>query len=74
MRHISRQICAKTKEPNEPNFIKIGCREVKFNIYLQSLLLEGEIIHPIQHRKIAETLQNNFTETLQYCMVVAKHY
>ena len=28
--------------------------------------------YPIQHRKIAETLQNDFTETLQYCMVVAE--
>jgi len=26
----------------------------------------------IQRRKIAETLQNNFIETLQYCMVVAE--
>jgi len=42
------------------------------NRYLKNPLVGNNSYFPIQHRKIAETLQNDFTEPLQYCMMIAK--
>ena len=46
---------------------------IVYVIALRSLILLADSL-PIQHRKITEILQNNFTETLQYCIIVAKRY